>query len=504
MSSQGSSLPAGAAPVSWRRRLLPLLVATALSSQAQATDLLTVTRDALENSAELASSRSIYASVEAAREIERADLLPQVGASANASHNRTYQSQTRAGGGSLGGSGTRAGEAGVSGSAGGEDDYNSVSAGVELTQALFDATDWYQLQQADEQIDQQALLLESDRQQLLFEVAEAYFEILLARDVLAARNAQEKAILRQLDQSREQFEVGLIAITDVHEAQAAADQARAQRIAAASNLQVSFETLERLTGQRYETIEGLSDELPIEPPHPRVRDAWVALAMEHSPALLASREAVEVATREMDIAQAGYLPTLDAYAQYTYSDTDIDKLHGYNSGSRVGLSANLPIFTGGRTSAQINRQTYLLESSQYEFESQRRVTIQQVRSLFTQVVNDVQTVEAQRQAITSNRSALEATRSGYEVGTRNVVDVLNAQQNLYNALSDYAEARYVYVIDLIELRRQAGVLDTSDIRALNEWLRAADAVSLTLPEDEEDSGLDAALEIGEPPQPPQK
>lgn len=502
MPLQGSPLPGGAAPASWRRRLLPLLMATALASQAQAADLLTITRDALENSAELASSRSVYKSVEASREIERADLLPQVGASVNVAHNRTYQSQIGTDRRRPGGGATGAGEAGASGSAGDTDDYNTISAGVELTQALFDATDWYQLQQADEQLGQQALLLEGDRQQLLYEVVEAYFEILLARDVLAARVAQEKAIQRQLKQSREQFEVGLIAITDVHEAQAAADQARARRIAAASNLQVSFEALERLTGQRYETIEGLSEELPIEPPQPRVRDAWVTLAMKHSPALRASRKAVEVAARAVEVAQADHLPTLEAYAQYTYSDTDIGKLHGYNSDSKIGLSASLPIFTGGRTRARVDQQTYLLESSQYAFENQRRITIQQVRSLFTRVVNDVQTVEVQRQAILSNRSALEATRSGYEVGTRNVVDVLNAQQNLYNALSDYAEARYVYVIDLIALRRQAGVLDTRDIRALNEWLRAADAVSLALPEDQGGNDFDAALEIGAPPQPP--
>lgn len=499
MSSQGSPLRSLAELGSIRCKLLPLLVAMALSSQAQAADLLTITRDALENSAELASSRSIYDSVEAARNVQRGDLLPQVNATANAANNRTYESQERAGNGAVGD-----GAAGGPGATtAGEGNYNSTSVGVEATQALFDATNWYELQRADEEIDQQALLLEGDRQQLLFDVSQAYFEILRARDVLAARVAQERAIGRQLEQAREQFEVGLIAITDVHEAQAAADQARAQRIAAENDLQVSFEALERLTGRRYESIEGLGDELPIESPQPTSRDAWVALALENNPTLLSSREAVDIANRDVDIAQSGHLPTLDAYARYDYSDSDIDYVRGHNSGSEIGLSASLPIFSGGSTSAQVNQQTYLLESAQYDFEAQRRVTIQQVRSLFTQVINDVQTVEAQRQAIVSNRSALEATRSGYEVGTRNIVDVLNAQQSLYNALSNYAEARFNYVIDLIALRQQAGVLDTSDIRALNEWLREESAVTLELPEGDGDDH-DPVMDIGEPPQPPEQ
>jgi outer membrane protein len=476
---------------SWplRRTWLSLLVTAGLASQAQAADLLTITRDALENNAALASSRSIYDSVEATRDIQRADLLPQVGASAGIARSDTFESQQQAGS-----------------TSGGDDGYNSTSIGVEATQAIFDATNWYEYEQTADQIDQQALVLEGDRQQLIYNVTEAYFEILRARDVLEAYVAQEKAIERQLEQAREQFEVGLIAITDVHEAQASADQARAQRIAAESDLQISFEALEQLTGKDYDAIDGLTEDLPVESPKPSSRDAWVALALENYPTLLASQEAVEISRGDVDIAQAGHLPTLDAYAQYNFSDSDQNNVTGHNSGSEVGLSATLPIFTGGRTSAQVNQATYLLESAQYDFESERRSTVQQVRSLFTQVVNDVQTVEAQRQAIVSSRSALEATRSGYEVGTRNIVDVLSAEQGLYDALANYAEARYAYVIDMIALRQQAGVLDTSNVRALNDWLQEKDAVRLELPGQggDAESGMNIDLDIGAPPRPPQQ
>lgn len=490
MSSQGLFQRTRGEPWPLRRTWLSLVVTVGLVSQAQAADLLTITRDALENNAALASSRSIYNSVEATRDIQRADLLPQVGATAGVARSDSFERQQQAGAGT-----------GQS-----DDGYNGVNASIEATQAIFDASNWYEYKQTADQIDQQALVLEGDRQQLIYNVTEAYFEILRARDVLEAYVAQERAIERQLEQSREQFEVGLIAITDVHEAQASFDQARAQRIAAQSDLQISFEALEQLTGKDYETIEGLTEELPVESPKPSSRDAWVALALENYPTLLASQEAVEISRSDIDIAQAGYLPTLDAYAQYNYSDTDQNNVSGYNSGSEIGLSATVPIFTGGRTSAQVNQATYLLESAQYDFESERRSTVQQVRSLFTQVVNDVQTVEAQRQAIISSRSALEATRSGYEVGTRNIVDVLRAEQELYNALANYAEARYAYVIDMMALRQQAGVLDTSNIRALNDWLQEENAVRLELPEQEGDGvgNMDIDLDIGAPPRPPQQ
>ncbi len=489
MPSRSVSLPRLSPRPGFARRLLPVLIASALCAPAQAADLWTIARDAMDNNADLASSRATFQSVEEARDVQRGDLLPQVNATANAANTRAFESQSSSV--SAGGGGT----------APNDDNYNSAGVGVEATQALFDATNWYELQRAGEQIDQQAWTLESTRQQTLYDVAEAYFNILQARDILAARVAQEKAISRQLEQAREQFEVGLIAITDVHEAQASYDLARAQRIAAESDLQVSFESLERLTGKRYESISTLSEDLPIESPEPSTRDAWVALAMENNPTLLAANQAIDVANSEVDIARAGYLPSLDAYASYDYSGNDNDYVEGENSSAEIGLRGSWAIFSGGSTSAQIRSNTYQLEATQYDFESQRRLTTQQVRSLYTQVVNDVETVDAQRQAIVSNRSALEATRSGYEVGTRNIVDVLQAEQNLYNAQANYAEARYSYVTDLLALRRESGILDTNSLRTLSEWLQTGEEVHLDLP-NEEGSRYETMMDIGEPPTPP--
>lgn len=467
-----------------RRALLPMLVASLMAGQAQAADLLTITRDALENNADLAAARANTKSVEAGRDVERGDLLPQVNASGQVAHNEQFESQSsvlNAGGGVPS-----------------DDRYNSASLTLDASQALYDAVNSAQLEQAKQEIDQQTYQLAATEQQVLIDVATAYFDILRAHEILEARRAQERAIGRQLEQAREQFDVGLIAITEVEEAQASYDQSRADRIAAESDLQVAFEALESLTGKRYDSIESLEDAMPVSLPEPSKRDAWIDLAMENNPLVLAQQAGVEVSRSGVEVSKAQRLPVVNAFANYQYADSDNDTLEGEDSSAQVGVEVSMPLYTGGRTSAEIRQSTYALESSQYNFEAQRRDTIQQVRSLFTQVSNNVATVEARAQAIVSNQSALDATRAGYEVGTRNIVDVLNAEQNLYDAIANHADARYDYVINLLTLRQQSGTLDVDAIEEVNGWLSESQSVSFTLPEE---GRYEQALDIGEPPRP---
>lgn len=474
----------------------PLLLAVLTSSfilPAQAADLVTITRDALSNNAALASARAEFSGVEAARDVVRGGLLPQVNASGNVVHNRQYESQAAARGGATV-PGSEAPVGGIS-----DDSFNTASLSLEATQALFNAVTRQEVNQAERQIDQQLYLLAATEQQLLIDVVGAYFDILRAHEILDARFAQERAIGRQLEQAREQFEVGLIAITEVEEARASFDQSRADRIAAESNLQVAFELLEQLTGRRYATIDALGD-MPVALPSPSSRDYWVEQAIERNPQVLAQRAGIELSRAGVEVARAGRLPSVQAFANYRYADSDSSVVSGHDSSSQVGVTANLPIYTGGSTSASIRQGTFQLERSQYDFESQRRTTIQQVRSLYTQVSNNVETVEARQQAIVSNRSALEATRAGYEVGTRNIVDVLNAEQNLYNAIANFAEARYDYVVNLLALRQQSGLLDVAAIEEVNAWL-TGDQVSFTLPDSGDVDAYQRAMDIGAPPTP---
>lgn len=455
------------------RALLPALIASAFTMPLHAADLLTITRDALDNNAELASERSFTSSVREGRDVQEADLRPQVNLQSELAVNRAFESIQP-----------------------GDDTSSSGFLTLRATQALFDARNTLEVEQADRQIDQQLYRLAATEQQVLIDVSSAYFEILRAYEVLEARHAQERAIARQLEQARDQFEVGLIAITEVEEAQARFDQSRAERIAADSDMQVSFEALERLTGQRYSSIDMLGDEMPIQSPIPADRDHWVELAIENNPLVLASLAGVQVSRGDVEIARTGRLPQVNAFASYRYDDADFGSGNTTSSRGRVGLELNLPLYTGGRTSAFVRQNTFRLESSQYDFEAQRRDTIQQVRSRYTQVSNDVSAVEARSQAIVSNQSALDATRAGYEVGTRNIVDVLNAEQTLYNAIADHASARYDYVINLLSLRQQSGTLDVPAVEDVNGWLDGG-SVSFTLPE--ESDRFEGGMEIGKPP-----
>ncbi|MBW6389772.1 TolC family outer membrane protein [Billgrantia antri] len=473
-------------------RGLAAVISCLMIGQAQAADLWTIARDALANDAELSSTQASFRATEAARDVQRGALLPQVSVGGNVAHTRTYSSAT----GSAFGQG--GGQAAIPGLAEQDDNVNSAGLNLDAEQALYDPSRRAQLERAEREIDRDALGVDAATQQLLFDVADAYFEILRAHDVLSARRAQETAIERQLEQAQERFEVGLIAITDVHEAQATYDLARAQRLAAEGAMQVSFEALERLTGHRYDSIEALENEVPIAPPEPADREEWVALALANNPLVLAAEAGIEVARSNVDIARAGQQPVVSAFANYGWSDSDRTGTN-HQSESQVGLRASLPLYTGGSTQAQIRQNGFLLEASQYDFEAQRRDTIQQVRSLFTRVNNDVETVEARRQAIVSNQSALEATRSGYEVGTRNIVDVLNAEQNLFNAIAEHAEARYDYILGLLQLQQQAGLLGPDSIQAVNAWLSEEERVLLDLPDE---ANPDPVMNIGERPQAP--
>lgn len=451
-------------------RVLPLVLAVSLAGQVQAADLMTIARDALINNADLAASRAGYNSTQAGEDIERGDLLPQVSASGSFTRYNTISSQESS-------TGTTSSSSGD-----GDDDYNSTSIQIQATQALFDATNWYQLEAARRETAQEALYLRADRQQLLYNVAEAYFEVLRAKEQLDTLRAEERAVERQLEQVRQQFDVGIVAATDVYEAQATYDLTRSQRISQESTLQVNFEALEQLTGKQYASIDGLADDMPIERPEPASQQAWVEMASSQNLDVLAAKATADLARANLDTSRAGHLPTVSAFANYSYSESDQSTLRGHGEQNQIGIEATVPIYTGGSTSAQVRQSTFSLEQTQYQQESQLRTAIQQVRSYYAQALNNVLTVQAQARSIQSNRSALEATRNGYEVGTRNIVDVLDAQQNLFTAISSYADARYDYVLNLLSLRQEAGVLDVDTLDVLNNWLRPDKAVNLNFQE----------------------
>jgi outer membrane protein len=452
-------------------RRLSLAIAVAIASAGPAlaqepvaarSSLITVYQEAALNNADLAASRADFA---ARREIvpqARAGLLPNLSAGANLGDTRTK----------------------VDTSAG---DFTSRRNGIvyqaSLSQPLFRADRWFQLQAAEAVSEQAALELSATEQQLILNSAEAYFAVLRAQDNLAATKAEEAAFKRQMDQANERFDVGLSDKTDVLQAQAGYDSARVNRILAERRVADAFQTLITLTNREHAALEGVRHSLPVLAPTPLDAKAWVDTAAQQNLNLQASNFAVSAAEETLRQRKAGHAPTLDAVAQYQRGDND--SLGFVNSGTfgapryngdaeqrSIGLQLNIPLYSGGLTSSQVRESYQRLTQAEQRRESLRRQVVENTRNLYRAVNTNVETVQARKQSIISNQSALEATEIGYQVGTRNIVDVLDAQRQLYSSVRDYNNARYDYILDNLRLKQAAGTLSPEDLQALAQYLKA--------------------------------
>ncbi len=422
------------------------------------TDLVSVYQEAVDNNADLAAARADYG---ARREVvpqARAGLLPNLSAGAEMMNTRTKLDEPST-------TATRSG--------------NSWSA--TLSQPIFRADRWFQLQAAEAVNEQAALELSATEQNLILQTAQNYFAVLRAQDNLAATKAEEAAFKRQLDQSNERFDVGLSDKTDVLQSQASYDTARANRIIAERQVQDAFEALVTLTNREYSAIQGVVHTLPVQVPTPNDAKAWVDTAARQNLNLLATNHAVDAAEETLRQRKAGHAPTLDAVARYQKGDNDSLGFSNPQVGVRyagdveqtsIGLQLNIPIYSGGLTSSQVREAYQRLSQSEQQRESLRRQVVENTRNLHRAVNTDVEQVQARKQSIISNQSALEATEIGYQVGTRNIVDVLDAQRQLYTSVRDYNNSRYDYILDNLSLKQAAGTLSPQDLQDLKRYLKA--------------------------------
>ncbi|WP_028241574.1 TolC family outer membrane protein [Stutzerimonas azotifigens] len=450
------------------------------------TDLISVYQAAVANDADLAAARAQYRAVQEVVPQARAGLLPQLAVGAETGRTRTELEVNRS-------------------------DQTVSRSGTlyqaSLSQPLFRADRWFQLQAAEAISEQAALQYSAAEQALIQNSAQAYFAVLRAQDNLAASRAEEAAFQRQLDQANERFDVGLSDRTDVLEAQAGFDTARANRLIAERRVADAFQALYTLTNREYAALEGIDHALPVLAPVPNDASAWVDTAAQQNLRLLASNQAVNAAEETIRQRKAGHAPTLDAVASYSRGDND--NLGFTNSAintqlgvrytgdveqSSIGLQLNIPLYSGGLTSSQVREAFHQLTQAEQERESLRRQVVESTRNLHRAVNTDVEQVQARRQSIISSRSALEATEIGYQVGTRNIVDVLDAQRRLFAAVRDYNNARYDYILDNLQLKQVAGTLSPADLTELASYLDPEyDPDSDFLPDDLPPIATDARL-----------
>ena len=432
---------------------LTLSLSFFISASLQAsTGLATIYEQALENDAQLHSAIAGVSATQQVAPQAQSSLLPQINAFASITESTT-KGKSRFG---------TSPSIKLPG-----DNIQTTTFGANLRQPLFNLSTWFSYQAAKGQHNAAENDLAIAQQDLILRTANAYFNVLRASDNLASSSAEEAAVKRQLEQTEQRFNVGLIAITNVHEARAAYDLSRVQRIIDESNLDISYEALEQLTGNIYTDISSLKADFPIQAPLPADRAEWELQAQTHNLQVKKVREQARSANHTLKSKRSNHSPTLDFVASYTDSEDDFGSA---TQNTQFGLELKVPLYSGGATSATAKKAYYEREQAQQSLAFTERQAKQNIRVLHRTNNTDVLKVQAQKQAIISNESALEATQTGYEVGTRNVVEVLQAQQSLFRSQRDYANARYDYILNNLKLKQAAGTLSPEAVYKLDEWL----------------------------------
>lgn len=439
------------------RNSLFCLITLCVCQTSFADDLQSIYELAFKNDAQFRAARARLRADSEDEKLHRGALLPQINAAYSTKETDTENSGAGGGGGLVPKDST----------------VDNDVWSVQVEQSIIDLNKWFTFKGGQAKSQQAQVQFTSKMQDLIVRVVSAYFDVLRAQDNLTSSRAEEKAIQRQLEQTQQRFDVGLIAITDVHEAQAGFDIARVGRLNDEGLLGIAWEGLSVVTGQMHDNLAQLSEEFPIAAPQPTNVDDWVKIALETNAEIAASQHALESARMNAQASKAQHYPTLKA--KFTYSDVEQDgdlNTFVYESTETEVLSfdVQIPLFSGGSVSAARRKAFDQWNVAKEEHVGTVRNAIQQTRSSHLQVMTDIAMVNARKQSITSSQSALDATEAGYEVGTRNVVDVLQAQRTLFAARRDYANARYDYVINMLKLKQQAGLLNPDDIAKFNKWL----------------------------------
>ncbi|MDM7861696.1 outer membrane channel protein TolC [Alteromonas sp. ASW11-36] len=467
-----------------KKTVLSLLVGLSISANAMADDLLQVYQQAIENDPVVNRAKADRDAAFEGISISRANLLPQL--SANIGYTMATRDDTNPeftdvvdeqGNPVLDENGDQVQV--FSGFQVFENETETLSMGANLSMSLYDHANWLGLDRAELVAQQSEANYSAELQRLITRTVSAYLAVLRAKDNVEFVRAEKRAIERQLEQTKQRFEVGLTAITDVHEAQANFDNTVAQEIRAENQLELRLEELREITGKYHDKLYVLDTEKFSAPrPSPDSAREWLEIAEESNLDLLVQRFAKDIAMEDVDIATSGHYPTLSLNGSYGRTDTtvvgggaggsDLD-IPALNNQS-IGIRLDVPIYQGGSVSARTDQARYRYVAASETLELTYRQTVRSVRSSYNDVIASISTIRAFEQAVVSAQSALEATEAGFKVGTRTIVDVLNSTRNLFDARRNLAGARYDFIQAIVSLKQAAGTLTRSDVESINRAL----------------------------------
>ncbi len=439
-----------------RRSLAIALAAALLPITASAADLLQVYEMARNGDPQLSAAESTRLFDKEGAVQARAALLPQINGEASLTRNRTNPNH----------------------------DVSSTSYttknrnyGISGSQTLINFTQFANLRAQRELSKAADFTLDSANDDLIVRTSAAYFNVLVGIESLSAAQTNEAAAKKQFDFADKRLEVGLAPITDVHEARAQYDQARANTIVAQNTLADSYQALTELTGQPVTDLRALpADFRPELPAKYATVDQLVNEAVAQNPALKAQELQVSAAEASVSAARAGHLPTLSLGAtvgrQASWGDV-VGSGSNFSPDARsnsVGLTLSVPIFSGGATQSGVRQALAQRDIAQDGYEQQKRALDRNTRNAYQTLVAGISEVEARRLAVVSAQSAYDASQVGLEVGTRTVLDVIQNQRILFSAQLEYANARYTFLQNRLQLGQAVGVLDIAELQDINRLL----------------------------------
>lgn len=353
----------------------------------------------------------------------------------------------------------------------------NYGADLSLSQSVYNDATWQSLDIAEKQATQYAAIYGYAAQDLIFRTATAYFNVLSAYESVKSVKANKRAFERQLEQTKQRFDVGLIAITDVHEAQAAYDVTNADLITAENTLANSYYVLRELTGEDVLNISYLDTNTFAPTPLSGDVELWRSKALEHNLSLHEKRIAKEIAKMKIQLAEYGRGPTIALAANIGYDNVDYDQNTNSDydrTNGTIGLSLDVPIYTGGSITSKVKQAQYSYVIASEDLVETFRSTEAEINSGYNNVRASLSSIAAYKQTVKSSKSALEATEAGFEVGTRTIVDVLDSTTNLYSSENQLANARYDYIINMLQLKYSAGTLSEQDIADISAGLVKVD------------------------------
>ncbi|MDE1248769.1 outer membrane channel protein TolC [Vibrio aestuarianus] len=435
------------------KKLLPLFISAALgslSTSVWADTLADIYNQAKDNDPQLLSAAARRDAAFEAITSSRSSLLPQINLTAGYNINRSNIDPRES---------------------------DKLTAGINFSQELYNRSSWITLDTAEKSARQADSTYAATQQSLILRVAQSYFEVLRAQDNLEFVRAEKAAVARQLEQTKQRFEVGLSAITDVHDAQAQYDAVLADEVLAENSLVNSYEALREITGQEHTNLNVLDTDRFSASKTATSMNTLLEEAQQKNLNLLTARIAQDVAKDNISLASSGHLPSLTLDAGYNYGDESNDhnassNLDAYND-FNIGVNLVVPLYTGGNISSQTKQAEFAYVAASQDLEKTYRSVVKDVRAYNNNISASIGALRAYEQSVISAKSALEATEAGFDVGTRTIVDVLDSTRRLYDANKSLSNARYDYLLSVLQLRQAVGTLSEQDILDINAGLKAA-------------------------------